>query len=196
MQYINPTPAPSGALYAPQSAPAPGLVPFPDEFMGTYNRVAGFVHITITRGVVSAVEADEDAFRAWKDGLPDPLPEAKAARIAESKTALAAYLLEHPLQWTDGEYYSITAEKQQQLTSKIMSATMAQTLSQPYRLTWNSTGNVCREWELSDLMALAFSIDARVTALVTYQQTQEVAMQQAATLEDLEAVVVDYDAVV
>ena len=82
-----------------------------------------------------------------------------------------------------------------QLTSKIMSATMAQTMSTDYHLTWNSTGEVCKEWTLADLTALAFAIDARVTALVTYQQTQEVAMRSASTMEELDAVEVDYDSV-
>lgn len=135
--------------------------------------------------------------------LPGPTPEeltaqlqeAKDTAIAESKTDLADYLLAHPIQWTDGEYYSITAEKQAQLTSKIMAATMAQTLSQPYTLTWNSTGEVCKEWTLADLSALAFAIDARVTALVTYQQQKEVAIKNAKTLEELEAIVIDYDSV-
>ena len=42
---------------------------------------------------------------------------------------------------------------------------------------------------------MAFAIDARVTALVTYQQTQEVAMRDAENMEALEAIVVDYDSV-
>lgn len=117
------------------------------------------------------------------------------ARIAQSKADLEAYLLAHPLQWTDGEYYAITQEKQNQLTAKIMAATMAQTLSADYTLTWNSTGEVCREWTLQDLSALAFAIDARVTKLVSYQQAQEVAMRAAATLEELDAIEVDYDTV-
>lgn len=123
------------------------------------------------------------------------LTEQIEARIAQSKADLAAYLEAHPIQWTDGEYYSITAEKQAQLTSKIIAATMAQTLSQPYTLTWNSTGEVCKEWALQDLAALAFAIDARVTALVSYQQKQEVAIRNAVTLEELDAIVVDYDTV-
>lgn len=125
----------------------------------------------------------------------DRLSHAKAAKISKSKSDLASYLVAHPLLWTDGEYYSITAEKQAQLTGKVMAATMAATLSQPYTLTWNSTGEVCKEWELTDLSALAFAIDARVTALVTYQQTQEVAINTAQTMAELESIVVDYDEV-
>ena len=140
----------------------------------------------IANAIASGWITDADAVSIL--GEEDGLAAAKTARIAQSKEA-------HPIQWTDGAYYAITADKQQQLASKIMAATMAQTLSADYRLTWNSTGEVCREWTLPDLSALAFAIDARVTALVTYQQTQEVAMRGAETLDDLRAVTVDYDSV-
>ena len=145
-------------------------------------------------GTVINWEPDQEAYDAAM-AAANPLSGAIEARIAQSKEDLAAYLETHPITWNDGEQYNITAEKQAQLTSKIMAATMAQTLSQPYTLTWNSTGQVCREWTLQDLSALAFAIDARVTALVSYQQTQEVAMRNAASREELGAIVVDYDAV-
>ena len=145
-------------------------------------------------GVVIGWEPDQEAYDAAME-ISNPLSGAVESRIAQSKADLATYLETHPISWTDGEQYSITAEKQAQLTSKIMAATMAQTLSQPYTLTWNSTGQVCREWTLQDLSALAFAIDARVTALVSYQQTQEVAMRNAASREELDAIVVDYDTV-
>ena len=54
---------------------------------------------------------------------------------------------------------------------------------------------MCKEWTLEALGQLAFAIDARVTALVAYQQTQEVAMRDAESLEALAAIEVDYDAV-
>lgn len=203
MKYIQPTPNPSGAYPAPQSNPFPGCLPLTDGQAAVLIQYNGFVTITPEpdkdiKGSTVTVTVNTEAWEAWKAAQPpepDALEEAKADKISKSKTDLADYLETHPLQWTDGEYYSITAEKQQQLTSKIMAATMAQTLSTEYTLTWNSTGEVCKEWTLQDLSALAFAIDARVTALVTYQQTQEVAMRNAATLEDLEAIVVDYDSV-
>lgn len=206
MKYIRATPNPSGAYPAPQSTPFPGAIPLTEEQAETVLQYNGFVTITsqeepivdeFTRTVYT-VAPDVEAWEAWKAEQPpepDALEEAKADKIAKSKTDLADYLETHPLQWTDGEYYSITAEKQQQLTSKIMAATMAQTLSTEYTLTWNSTGEVCREWTLQDLSALAFAIDARVTSLVSYQQTQEVAMRNAATEEELNAIVVDYNSV-
>ena len=48
---------------------------------------------------------------------------------------------------------------------------------------------------LEELSALAFAIDARVTALVSYQQKKEVEILAAQTLEELERIEVDYDTV-
>ncbi len=126
---------------------------------------------------------------------PDVLSFQKSERIQQSKADLSGYLSSSPLLWTDGDYYAITAEKQAQLTSKLMAATMARQLGQPYTLTWNSSGEVCKAWTVEELSALAFAIDKRVTALVTYQQTQEVAMREAATKAELDAIVVNYDTV-
>ena len=163
-----------------------------DKIFGLYGAgqlTSAGIADAIARGWLTTVDAVELL------GGADGLTVSKATKIQQSKAALEAYLQAHPLQWTDGEYYAITGEKQRQLTGKILSATMAQTLSQPYTLTWNSTGDVCKEWELSALIALAFTIDARVTALVSYQQTQEVSMRNAETLEALNAITVDYDTV-
>ena len=143
--------------------------------------------------------ATEEEIAAWEAEHPDPnvktLEEEKVERIAQSKDDLDTYLKAHPITWTDGQRYSITREKQQQLTSKILSATLAAQTSTPYTLTWNATGEECAPWSLEDLAALAFAIDARVTSLVSYQQAQEVAIREASTMEDLKAIEVDYDTV-
>lgn len=170
-----------------------GWILVPPELEAKARSLLPFINLHIEDGVLVDVSAGERIVS--DEEAAAELAAAKAARIAQSKTDLEAYLAAHPLQWTGGEQYSITAEKQQQLTSKIMSATMAQTMSADYHLTWNSTGEVCKEWTLADLTALAFAIDARVTALVSYQQTQEVAMRSAATMEALDAITVDYDTV-
>ena len=157
---------------------------------------SGFVILTVIRGIVTAMDPNTEALEAWQAAASAAaLPARKLERIAESKAQLSDYLLCHPMQWTDGQYYAITAEKQQQLTSKIMSATLAAQTSTPYSLTWNATGEECQAWTLENLTALAFAIDARVTSLVSYQQAQEVAMRDAPTLEALEAIPVDYDSV-
>lgn len=123
------------------------------------------------------------------------LQNAKDEKIAKSKSDLAVFLAENPLTWTDGNQYSVTSEKQQQLTSKIAVAQMAQQAGQPYTLTWNTTGDVCQEWTLENLVALAFAIDAYVTPLVSYQQEKEVEIKNCETVEDVNAIEIDYSSV-
>lgn len=129
-----------------------------------------------------------------EDRVPD-LDAEKVRRIQQSNDDLEDYLLAHPIQWTDGEYYAITQKKQNQLTSKISVAQAKAQLGVPYELKWNTTGEVCVEWELADLMALAFAIDERVTKLVEYQQAKEIEIKNAATIEELNEIEVDYDTV-
>ena len=127
--------------------------------------------------------------------LPAYLEQAKAQRIAQAETDLEAYLAAHPITWTDGHTYGITATQQAQLTSKIAVAQAKATLSAPYALTWNATDGACTSWELADLLALAFAIDDRVTALESYKQDKVLEINAAETVEALAAVVVDYDSV-
>lgn len=140
-------------------------------------------------GVVIGWEPDQEAYEAAME-VANPLSGAIESRIAQSKEDLAAYLESHPITWTDGEQYSITAERQAQLTGTVVAA---QADGQPPE--WNSTGGVCREWDVAELTALAVAIKNRVKALVKYQQTQEVAMRNAASREELDAISVDYDSV-
>lgn len=197
MYILRDTPSAEGQYEAIQQTtqplPPPGYVWWPDGLeQDTFEQYEGFVTLEVARGTVVSCAPNQPAFEAWQAAR---LAARKVERIAESKTQLSDYLLCHPMQWTDGQYYAITAEKQQQLTSKIMSATLAAQTSTPYSLTWNATGEECQAWTLENLTALAFAIDARVTSLVSYQQAQEVAMREASTLEALEAIPVDYDSV-
>ena len=197
MYILKSTPSAEGQygpiLSSNQPVPPEGYVWWPDSVdRAVFDQYEGFVELEVARGTVVSCTPNQPAFEAWQ---AEQLAARKVERIAESKAQLSDYLLCHPMQWTDGQYYAITAEKQQQLTSKIMSATLATQTSTPYSLTWNATGEECQAWTLENLTALAFAIDARVTSLVSYQQAQEVAMQASATLEELEAIPVDYDSV-
>lgn len=138
---------------------------------------------------------------------PEPTPEeleeerlrqlatAKENKIAQSKAMLAEYLELHPLTWVDGNEYSVTQEKQSQLTSNIALYQIAVAAGQPYELKWNTTGDVCTVWTIENLSALALSIGAYVQPLVTYQQTTEVAIKECKFMSELDAIVIDYDSV-
>lgn len=124
------------------------------------------------------------------------LEDLKKARIQLSKDNLANYLSENPLfskvKYEDGRYYSVTPSKQQQLTSKLMMYQGYVQAGLNYELTWNDRGNVCEDWDYTQLFALASQIDSYVTPLVKMQQSIEVNIQNANSTEEVENIDVSY----
>lgn len=152
-----------------------------------------------TKTLASIIEVDDATYEPPEEEPSetiDPLATLKKNQVALSKKNLAKYLEEHPLlskcKYEEGRYYNVTAEKQQQLTSKVLMATMYAQTGIPYNLTWNDTGDVCESWELSQLQRLSMEIDAYVTPLVSLQQTMEVTINDCVTQEGVLAVNVEY----
>lgn len=116
----------------------------------------------------------------------------KAAKIADSKTQLAAYLEAHPLTYSNGKQYSVTAEKQSLLTSALARYQIATAAGVQTALKWNATGEECTVWEYADLAALALAIAAYVEPLVSQQQATEVAINACTTVAEVEAITIAY----
>ena len=116
----------------------------------------------------------------------------KAAKIGASKTQLADYLEAHPLTYTNGKQYSVTAEKQSLLTSALARYQIATAAGVQTALKWNATGEECTVWEYADLAALALAIAAYVEPLVAQQQAVEVAINACSTVVEVEAIVIAY----
>lgn len=123
------------------------------------------------------------------------IEELKALKIAESKTALAEWLSENPMLYTDGKLYSVTAEKQSLLNSNLASYERAQGASPSinYPLKWNATSEECTEWEYEDLVTLSLSIAGYVAPKVSKQQAIELQIKACTTLDELNEIVIDYD---
>ena len=130
-----------------------------------------------------------------EEELEERLNKKKTARIAESKTTLSEYLASHPLQWSDGKYYSVTSEKQALLTSNLALYQISATAGQPFKLTWNSTGDECVEWAYDDLAALALAIGTYVKPFVSHQQELELDIKACTTTAEVDAIEISYDAV-
>lgn len=117
----------------------------------------------------------------------------KQEKIEFSKQLLINWLENNPILYTDGKYYSVTAEKQSLLNSNLASYERAKTADVDYPLKWNSTGAECTEWEYSELLTLSLSIAAYVAPKVAMQQSIEVAINNCSTIDEIDAIVIDYD---
>ena len=121
------------------------------------------------------------------------LEEYKEEKIALSKSMLSEWLANNPMLYSDGNYYSVTEEKQSLLNSNLASYERATAAGIPYPLKWNSTGNECTEWEYADLISLSLSIAAYVAPKVSTQQALEVQIRACETKEEVDSVVISYE---
>lgn len=121
------------------------------------------------------------------------LEECKEEKISLSKLMLSEWLANNPMLYSDGNYYSVTEEKQSLLNSNLASYERATAAGIPYPLKWNSTGAECTEWEYTNLTALSLSIAAYVAPKVSTQQAVEVQIRACETKEEVDGVVISYE---
>ena len=126
------------------------------------------------------------------------LEDAIAFRVKESAAALSEYLAANPITSTCHKgiaaKYSITKDKQEYLQSMISVCTLAKQSGTPYQPSWNATGEVCSyDWTIEELVQLAMEIEATVRPLVSYQQTIENQIKKCTTMDELKAVVINYN---
>ena len=117
----------------------------------------------------------------------------KSEKIAESKTKLAEWLEDNPMLYTDGKYYSVTAEKQSLLNGNLASYERAKTVNVEYPLKWNSTGSECIPWDYTDLLTLSLTIAGYVAPKVSKQQAIELQIKACTTVDELNEIVINYE---
>ena len=117
----------------------------------------------------------------------------KADKMEMSKRILAEWLESNPMLYTDGKYYSVTAEKQSLLNGNLASYERAKAINVEYPLKWNSTGSECTPWNYTDLLTLSLTIAGYVAPKVSKQQAIEVAINNCNTIEEVNEIVINYD---
>lgn len=177
------TTVPDGWAIIPKNVPIPGSFPFVDIEVQEIDGAQ-----TVTKMTGREIIVNEEEVKA-------KLTEVAKVKVTESKITLAEYLASHPLQWTDGKYYSVTSEKQALLTSNLALYQISASAGQPFKLTWNSTGDECVEWTYEKLAALALAIGTYVKPFVSRQQELELAIKACTTMEELDAIEINYDPV-
>ena len=117
----------------------------------------------------------------------------KADKIEMSKRMLAEWLEDNPMLYTDGKYYSVTAEKQSLLNGNLASYERAKTVNVEYPLKWNSTGSECVSWDYTDLLTLSLTIAGYVAPKVSKQQAIELQIKACESVEEVNEIVISYD---
>ena len=174
----------------------------------TKEPITGFITIYKIEGNTVILSNDGSVYVEPEEPIPEephiPTPEeiafqlenVKRNKIAESNKKLEQYLLEHPLLYTDGKYYSVTLEKQSILQGNLMGyqLELQMGVANPI-LEWNSTGDVCIPWTYENLSALAVAIKNYVKPYVGAQQAYEKQINLCTTLEEVKDIIVDYNVI-
>lgn len=124
---------------------------------------------------------------------PAEIKQLKEYKISQSKTELKNYLASHPLQWIDGEYYSVTEEKQSLLTSNLAAYQISVSMGSPIDLTWNTTGDRCKSWTYENLAALSLAIVKYVKPFVSHQQDLEIQINSCTNKKEIEEIEIKYE---
>lgn len=129
--------------------------------------------------------------------IPDtrPLHEIKSERQAENKAALAAWLAEHPLVWTDGKSYGVEEQDQNEMALNLQQYQVNKAAGKPAVLEWHAQKEECRAFEEAEYTGLLTEIIAYVYPYRRYQEKVKAAIYAAETAEAVEAVVIDYASV-
>lgn len=117
----------------------------------------------------------------------------KADKIEMSKMILSEWLEDNQMLYTDGKYYSVTAEKQSLLNGNLASYERAKAVNVEYPLKWNSTGSECIPWEYTDLLTLSLTIAGYVAPKVSKQQELELQIKACTTVDEVNEIVINYD---
>ena len=155
-----------------------------------------------TRNAANLHSRIENNYSAWLEKAKEKdggLAAVKAQKILESKVKLAEYLTSHPL--TSDVHggrigvYSVTEEKQTLMMSQYISYQAEKMLNPNAVLTWNETGKACEPWTEEEFVQLVSEIRNYVYPRVSHQQTLEEEISAATTLDEVEAVVIQYETI-
>ena len=113
----------------------------------------------------------------------EDLESLKTYLIGKNKKNLENYLLAHPLVIND-KTYTVTSDKQNQLTGLLQAYTFGKSIGTEIPLTWNETGKECESYTFEQLVQLYLSILDYVKPIVTYQQHIEIEIREATTKEE------------
>ena len=124
------------------------------------------------------------------------LNDEKNKKIQLSKDELEKWLIENPLEiqikGVEGEKYSVTKEKQDELVKMIATIDIAKQIGLNFTPTWNRTGQLCEENTIEELNRLSMEIMTYVYPKIEMQRSFEIEIVNAKTIDDLNKIIIDY----
>lgn len=104
------------------------------------------------------------------------VPTLQYYRQEENKDNLRQFLLNNPLLWTDGNYYGVTQDDQNEMIADKTAYEFKQSIGQTdWKLEWHNTKHSCREFTVEEFAAL---LNAIIDFVYPYRKLQETYKEQ------------------
>ena len=117
------------------------------------------------------------------------LEESKNAKQNENNAKLAKFLADNPMQWTDGKYYGVTMEDQNEIAMNILSYEMAtQAGIENPTLEWHATKEACVPWVYENMVALSLAIRQYVYPWYQLNQSYKTAIFACESVKEVQAI--------
>lgn len=177
--YLNPI------TLSNQSTPAPGLLLLTPEQEQLYLEHNGFVKVISTDPVV--IEADTEAWEAWKAEQPDPIKAVKEAKLKELSNACNdAINAGTKVQLNEETIESFTyGLVDQSNISEMFNAVLLGVTEYPY----HANDDNCRMYSAQDIMIIYATLSTYKTGQTTYHNQLKQYVKTLTTQEEIEAVV-------
>lgn len=118
----------------------------------------------------------------------------KERKQNENKKALAKFLVENPITWTDGCQYGVTEEDQNELALNLNQYQLQIAAGIPnVKLEWHPRHSACRDFTLEEYTGLILTVKNFVYPYVQHCQAIKEQIYNATTIDELKAVEIVYE---
>lgn len=177
--YLNPK------ILSNQATYAPGLLPLTAEQEQLYLEHNGFVKVISTNPVV--IEADTEAWEAWKAEQPDPIKAIKETKLKELSDACnnainAGTKVKLSEETTESFTYGLVDQSN---ISEMFNAVLLGATEYPY----HANDDNCRMYSAQDIMTIYATLSTYKTGQTTYHNQLKQYVKTLTTQEEIETVV-------
>ena len=162
---------------------------------GEFKQIKKWVDPITTEKQIQQLSENLDDLKLAVEGR-DPnelnLEEYKIYLRQKNNDLLREFLKTHPLLWTDGKYYGVTEEDQNQILGAYNGWKIDQALGINSKLEWNAANEGCREWTEEELLALIASIYKYAKKMVKLYQIYKVQILNCTSRDEINSIVLEY----
>lgn len=203
MQVILKEPSQNGAYTSPHSwddevLPDQNHAWIPDELdLTEFFRYKGFVTLSIEDNVVTDITPNQEAYDIWMAEHPEPdlLSKAKEARQEENKLALATWLTDHPLTWSDGNTYGVTEADQTEMALNLQQYQVQKSAGREVVLKWHTQKKHSHSFTEEEYNTLMLAIIDYVHPYRQYQEYIKETIYNTESIEGIQNITINYASV-